>query len=65
MESISKIAPRVAKGTAARNAAKSVRSYSTHKEIIFGIEGRNKLLKGVETLARAVAVTLGPKGRNV
>ncbi|KAJ1999224.1 chaperonin, partial [Coemansia sp. S85] len=58
------IAPRATK-SAARAASKSVRSYSTHKEIVFGIEGRNKLLKGVETLAKAVAVTLGPKGRNV
>ncbi|KAJ2005366.1 chaperonin [Coemansia thaxteri] len=64
MESIRKVAPRAGKA-AARAASKSVRSYSTHKELLFGIEGRNKLLKGVETLAKAVAVTLGPKGRNV
>lgn len=36
-----------------------------HKEIKFGVEGRAALLKGVETLADAVSVTLGPKGRNV
>ncbi|RVD88406.1 uncharacterized protein DFL_002593 [Arthrobotrys flagrans] len=36
-----------------------------HKELKFGIEGRASLLEGVETLAKAVAVTLGPKGRNV
>jgi len=36
-----------------------------HKELLFGQEGRAKLAKGVETLARAVATTLGPKGRNV
>ncbi|PVZ97484.1 hypothetical protein BB558_006526 [Smittium angustum] len=41
------------------------RSYSSHKELSFGVEARSKLLKGVETLAKAVAVTLGPKGRNV
>ncbi len=35
------------------------------KEIIFGAEAREKLLKGVETLAKAVKTTLGPKGRNV
>lgn len=35
------------------------------KEIIFGSEAREKLLKGVETLAKAVKTTLGPKGRNV
>jgi chaperonin GroEL len=31
----------------------------------FGVEGRQKLLDGVEILAKAVATTLGPKGRNV
>lgn len=36
-----------------------------HKELKFGVEGRAALLSGVETLAKAVATTLGPKGRNV
>lgn len=36
-----------------------------HKELKFGVEGRASLLKGVDTLAKAVATTLGPKGRNV
>ena len=35
------------------------------KEVKFGIEARNKMLKGVDILADAVKVTLGPKGRNV
>lgn len=35
------------------------------KEIIFNIDARTKLKKGVDTLADAVMVTLGPKGRNV
>ena len=35
------------------------------KKILFGEEARAKLLKGVNTLADAVKVTLGPKGRNV
>lgn len=35
------------------------------KDIEFGTDARAKMLKGVETLARAVKVTLGPKGRNV
>ncbi|NDA64636.1 MAG: molecular chaperone GroEL, partial [Chitinophagia bacterium] len=35
------------------------------KEVKFSIEARNKLLKGLDTLADAVKVTLGPKGRNV
>jgi len=35
------------------------------KEIKFGVEGRAAMLKGVDLLADAVQVTLGPKGRNV
>ncbi|MBA2248877.1 MAG: chaperonin GroEL [Chitinophagaceae bacterium] len=35
------------------------------KQIFFEIEARNKMKKGVDTLANAVKVTLGPKGRNV
>ena len=35
------------------------------KEINFNLEARDKLKKGVDTLANAVKVTLGPKGRNV
>ncbi|WP_192820788.1 chaperonin GroEL [Rufibacter sp. LB8] len=35
------------------------------KNITFDIEARNKIKKGVDTLANAVKVTLGPKGRNV
>lgn len=35
------------------------------KRILFGSEARSKILAGVNTLANAVKVTLGPKGRNV
>src|SRR5215217_469713 len=35
------------------------------KQIKFKEEARQKILKGVRTLAEAVKVTLGPKGRNV
>ena len=35
------------------------------QEIKFGVDARASLLNGVDTLARAVATTLGPKGRNV
>jgi len=35
------------------------------KIIEFGPEGRNKLVKGIDTLANAVVSTLGPNGRNV
>ena len=35
------------------------------KEILFKIDARDQLKKGIDTLANAVKVTLGPKGRNV
>ncbi|MBM3249552.1 MAG: chaperonin GroEL [Candidatus Omnitrophica bacterium] len=35
------------------------------KQLLYQDEGRRKILSGVEQLARAVKVTLGPKGRNV
>ena len=35
------------------------------KQIFFDIEARNRMKRGVDTLANAVKVTLGPKGRNV
>ncbi len=35
------------------------------KQLFFEIEARNKMKKGVDILANAVRVTLGPKGRNV
>jgi chaperonin GroEL len=35
------------------------------KQIFFEIDARNKMKRGVDTLANAVKVTLGPKGRNV
>ncbi len=36
-----------------------------HKQLVFEEAARNKILRGVETLSRAVKVTLGPRGRNV
>lgn len=48
-----------------RPSALTTRLFTTHKEIKFGTEGRAGLAKGIDVLARAVAVTLGPKGRNV
>lgn len=44
--------------------AKSASSYS-FKNIKFGNEARSKMIEGVNILADAVSVTLGPKGRNV
>jgi chaperonin GroEL len=35
------------------------------RDILFGKEARQKLMNGVDKLAKAVVVTLGPKGRNV
>jgi chaperonin GroEL len=35
------------------------------KEVKFSVEARDKMLRGVDTLANAVKVTLGPKGRSV
>ncbi|MBP8030414.1 MAG: chaperonin GroEL, partial [Pseudomonadales bacterium] len=37
----------------------------TAKDVKFGDSARQKMLKGVNVLADAVKVTLGPKGRNV
>src|SRR5204863_9474805 len=35
------------------------------KEILYAQDARERLLRGVDQLARAVRVTLGPRGRNV
>src|SRR6266436_2168088 len=35
------------------------------KEVKFGVDARDRMLRGVEILTNAVRVTLGPKGRNV
>ena len=35
------------------------------KEVKFSVEARDKMLRGIDILANAVRVTLGPKGRNV
>jgi chaperonin GroEL len=35
------------------------------KEITYGMKGRESIMKGIDILANAVKVTLGPKGRNV
>ncbi len=37
----------------------------TEKDIIFGEEARQAMVRGVDILAKAVTVTLGPRGRNV
>ena len=35
------------------------------KQVLFGADAREKLLRGLDVLANSVKVTLGPKGRNV
>ncbi|MBL9033401.1 MAG: chaperonin GroEL [Rhodospirillaceae bacterium] len=37
----------------------------TAKDVKFGVDARERMLRGVDILANAVKVTLGPKGRNV
>ena len=48
----------------ARHQLKNARSMASGKEIKFGTDGRARMLQGVDLLADAVSVTLGPKGRN-
>ncbi|KAJ1435753.1 TCP-1-like chaperonin intermediate domain superfamily [Sesbania bispinosa] len=59
------------KARIARNSSQQIasrvgwsRNYAA-KDIKFGVEARALMLKGVEELAEAVKVTMGPKGRNV
>src|SRR6187397_1788293 len=42
-----------------------MRAYMASKELLFSTEARAKLKLGIDQLADAVAITLGPKGRNV
>jgi chaperonin GroEL len=35
------------------------------KQILYGVEARNAVMRGVDQLSEAVKATLGPKGRNV
>ncbi|XP_026435854.1 chaperonin CPN60-2, mitochondrial isoform X1 [Papaver somniferum] len=65
------VANLASKARIARNASQQIgsraswtRNYSA-KDIKFGVEARAMMLKGVEDLADAVKVTMGPKGRNV
>src|ERR1700729_1760256 len=46
---------------AAAQATKPSLARGAHKEIKFSNEGRAAILKGVDVLAKAVSVTLGPK----
>jgi hypothetical protein len=48
---------------AAAKAKQPSLTRGAHKEIKFSNEGRASILKGVDVLANAVSVTLGPKGK--
>jgi len=50
---------------AGRLSAQTQRRFYAAKELKFGAEARVAMLQGVDKLADAVAVTMGPKGRNV
>src|SRR4029077_15220938 len=53
-------------GRAREHAPNSGRSNAmAAKEVKFSVDARDKMLRGVDILANAVRVTLGPKGRNV
>mmetsp|Transcript_80203 Transcript_80203/g.214841 ORF Transcript_80203/g.214841 Transcript_80203/m.214841 type:complete len:586 (+) Transcript_80203:67-1824(+) len=66
----SALATRRVASLAARSARQAAalmpaRSMASGKEIRFGVDARAQMLIGVDRLAEAVKVTLGPKGRNV
>lgn len=56
--------PRPARLTQSVSAAASKRGYAS-KDVVFGNDARQGMLKGVDILAKAVSATLGPKGRTV
>ncbi|CAD6230508.1 GSCOCG00006793001-RA-CDS [Cotesia congregata] len=55
--------PGLMRSVASRQMQLQARSYA--KDVRFGVDVRATMLKGVDILADAVAVTMGPKGRNV
>lgn len=66
MQRVLSSAPRTAiRSTQRLRPGSLIQQRFAHKDIKFGVEARASLLKGVDTLAKAVATTLGPKGRNV
>lgn len=57
-------AARALTGTAVRSGVVR-RGLATGKDLRFSVDARNLMARGVDALADAVEVTLGPKGRNV
>ncbi|KAI4377156.1 hypothetical protein MLD38_014835 [Melastoma candidum] len=64
LSSKSRIARSIAEKHLIGGRASWTRNYAA-KDIKFGVEARSLMLKGIEDLADAVKVTMGPKGRNV
>eukprot|EP00804_Cyclotella_cryptica_P018512 CCRYP_004345-RA/>CCRYP_004345-RA protein AED:0.04 eAED:0.04 QI:167/1/1/1/1/1/2/101/577 len=64
MKAISNTVSRTSRSNVASKLVGSTRTMAKGKEIKFGVEGRAAMLRGVDLLADAVQVTLGPKGRN-
>ena len=62
MHRLSNAASSSAVRRSAAKAAKPVLKRGAHKDIKFSNEGRAAILTGVDVLANAVSVTLGPKG---
>lgn len=56
---------RAARASTPRHLRLTARSFATGKDVRFSTEARNLMARGVNSLADAVEVTLGPKGRNV
>jgi len=55
----------ISRPSIANQAQPVSRNFATGKDIYFGGAARSKMKRGIDRLADAVAVTLGPKGRNV
>jgi hypothetical protein len=53
------------RATAGGGARLQTRGLATGKDLRFSVDARNLMARGVDALADAVEVTLGPKGRNV
>src|SRR5690606_6561493 len=67
-ETVSVIRPRRPIDLATRHSSLTTHSRScpmAAKQVMFSTDAREKMLRGVNVLANAVKVTLGPKGRNV
>ena len=47
---------------AAQQPSRQLTARGVHKEVKFSHDGRQAMLRGVDILAKAVSVTLGPKG---